>query len=242
MEIVSANRRDLLIAALSLPLVAVSGHAQQEDEAKTEPAAPLPDKGPSSYSLRTLLAERVDIGRDSVGYVALVSDIDGPRLVTYGTADGPNSRPLDGDTVFEIGSITKVFTALLLADMVAHGEMALNDPAEKYLPPEGRPKLFDGKPFSLLDLATYTSGLPQRPTNMDPRDKSNPYADYTVQQLYEFLSTYTPRYYPGSHYQYSNVGFGLLGHVLSLRAGRSYEDWSPRAFATRWDLTTPGLR
>lgn len=223
MRRIHVNRRGLLLAALTLPVTAGAGYAQQEDEVKDETASP-PDRGPFSDAIRALLAQRVDIGRDSVGYVAVVRDANGPRLVTYGTADGPNSRPLDGDTVFEIGSITKVFTALLLADMVERGEVALTDEAEKYLPPEGRPKPFEGKPFSLLDLATYTSGLPQRPTNMDPRDKANPYAGYTEQQLYEFLSTYTPRYYPGSHYEYSNVGFGLLGHVLSLRAGLSYEE------------------
>jgi serine-type D-Ala-D-Ala carboxypeptidase/endopeptidase len=205
-------------------MIAVPGYAQQEGEAGDDTPAPLPDRGPSVDTIRALLAERVDEGRDSVGYVALIRDADGPRLVTYGTADGPKSRPLDGDTVFEIGSITKVFTALLLADMVARGEVALTDPVEKYLPAEGRPKSFDGKPISLLDLATYTSGLPRLPANLDPQDKANPYADYSVQRLYEFLSEYTPRYYPGSHYEYANLGFGLLGHVLSLRAGRDYEE------------------
>ena len=217
------HRRCLLLSALALPIIGVPGHAQEEGEATKDTAASLPDRGPSSDTLRALLAERVDIGRDSVGYVALIRDTDGPRLVTYGTADGSNSRPLDGDTVFEIGSITKVFTALLLADMVARDEVALTDPVEKYLPPEGRPKPFDNKPISLLDLVTYTSGLPRLPT-LNPRDWANPYADYTVEQLYRFLSEYTPQYYPGSHYEYSNLGFGLLGHVLSLRAGRSYEE------------------
>ncbi len=61
--------------------------------------------------------------------------------------------------LLEISSITKLFTALLLADMVQHGEVAWADPAAKYLPPEGRP-LFDDKAISLLDLATHTSGLP----------------------------------------------------------------------------------
>jgi serine-type D-Ala-D-Ala carboxypeptidase/endopeptidase len=94
----------------------------------------------------------------------------------------------------------------------------------KYLPTEGRPKSFDNQPISLIDLVTYTSGLPRVPTNMSSRDKENPYADYTVEQLYKFLSEYTPRYYPGSHYEYANLGFGLLGHVLARQAGGSYEE------------------
>jgi CubicO group peptidase (beta-lactamase class C family) len=166
----------------------------------------------------------VDAGQESLGYVALVRDDAGSHLVTYGAAGEPQSRPLDGDTVFEIGSITKVFTALLLADTVARGEVKLTEPVEKYLPAEGRPKSFDNKPISLLDLVTYTSGLPSLPTNFRPRDKENPFADYTVEQLYKFLSEYMPRYYPGSHYEYANLGFGLLGHVLALQAGRGYEE------------------
>jgi CubicO group peptidase (beta-lactamase class C family) len=213
-----------LFAVLAVPIIEVPGYTQQEAEARNDAAAPLPDRGPSFDTIRALLAQRVDSGRDSVGYVALIRDADGPRLVTYGTAGESKSRPLDGDTVFEIGSITKVFTALLLADMVARGEVELADPVEKYLPPANRPKPFDGKPISLLDLATYTSGLPRLPTNFSPRDKANPYADYSVPQLHKFLSEYVPRYYPGSHYEYANLGFGLLGHVLSLRAGRGYEE------------------
>ncbi|WP_158926877.1 serine hydrolase [Acidisphaera sp. S103] len=224
MRDVSIDRRSLLLAALALPIIPVPGYAQREADAGNDAAAALPDRGPSFDTTRALLAKRVDSGRDSVGYVALIRDADGPRLVAYGTADGSKSRPLDGDTVFEIGSITKVFTALLLADMVARGEVALTDRVEKYLPPEGRPKSFDGKPISLLDLVTYVSGLPRMPTNFSPQDRANPFADYTVAQLYKFLSDFTPRYYPGSHYEYSNLGFGLLGHVLSLRAGRGYEE------------------
>ena len=221
---ISARRRGLLLAALAPPIVDVAGYVKQTAPARPDGGAALPDRAPSSDKIHALLAEHVDIGRDSVGYVAMVRDADGPRLVAYGRAGGGNSRKLDGDTVFEIGSITKVFTALLLMDMVVRGEVALADPVAKYLPPQGRPQAFDGKPISLLDLVTYTSGLPRMPSNFHPRDKANPYADYTVQQLYTFLHDYTPRYYPGSHYEYANLGFGLLGHVLSLRAGRSYED------------------
>ena len=221
---VHLNRRELLLAPLVLPVMAVPGYAQQEGTASNDAATSLPDRAPSSDAIRSLLASRVDAGQESLGYVTLVRDAAGLRLVIYGAAGDPQSRPLDGDTVFEIGSITKVFTALLLADAVARGEVKLTDPVEEYLPTEGRPKSFDNKPFSLLDLVTYTSGLPNMPTNFRPRDKENPYTDYTVEQLYKFLAEYTPRYYPGSHYEYANLGFGLLGHVLALRAGRGYEE------------------
>ena len=88
-------------------------------------AAPLSDRAPSSDALRSLLALRVDAGPESLGYIAAVRDAAGPHLVTYGTAGKPQSRPLAGDTVFEISSVTKVFTALLLADTVARGAVKL---------------------------------------------------------------------------------------------------------------------
>jgi len=80
-----------------------------------------------------------------------------------------------------------------------------------------------GKKITLADLATHTSGLPRLPTNLAPKDMSNPYADYTVQQLYDFLSHYELPRDIGAQYEYSNLGAGLLGHALALRAKMSYE-------------------
>jgi serine-type D-Ala-D-Ala carboxypeptidase/endopeptidase len=219
------KRRSLLGGGLLLPVVSARANALDQQSAAggdTGPAAG--PKGPSSEAVRAVLANQIDPGRQSLGYVAGIIDADGRRLITVGTSDAPDGRALDGDSVFEIGSITKVFTALLLVDMVQRGEVALDDPVAKYLPPEGRPRAFDGKPMSLLDLATYTSGLPRMPGNFHPADEKNPYADYTIAQLYQFVSGYTPLYYPGSHYEYANLGFGLLGQALALRAGRSYEE------------------
>lgn len=76
----------------------------------------------------------------------------------------------------------------------------------------------------LLDLATHSSGLPGLPSNFSPKDVGNPYADYTVAQMYDFLSSYQLTRDIGTEYEYSNFGMGLLGHILSLRAKMSYED------------------
>jgi CubicO group peptidase (beta-lactamase class C family) len=207
------NRRDLLLAALSGPAFGLGRAAHGGTGV-----------GLSQEAVRDLLMPQIDPGRESPGYVAVVIDGDGARLVPAGVSDAPDGRPLDGDSIFEIGSITKVFSAVLLFDMVQRGEVSLADPVALYLPPEGRPRTFDGKPISLLDLVTHTSGLPRMPDNFRPMDQANPYADYSISQLYEFVSSFVPQYYPGSHYEYSNLGFGLLGHALALRAGRSYED------------------
>jgi CubicO group peptidase (beta-lactamase class C family) len=149
-----------------------------------------------------------------------------PLLLTprFGLAKG-DPRQLNGDTVFEIGSVTKVFTSLLLMDMVQRGEIALTDPVSKFLPLIVKMPERNGKKITLADLSTQTSGLPSMPANMSPKDPvNNPYADHTVDQLYQFLSDFQLTRDIGSQYEYSNLGVGLLGHVLALRAGSSYGD------------------
>jgi len=174
--------------------------------------------------VRNILQDRTDRAHQSVGIVAVTFGSDRENITTtYGRSDAKNDRPLDGDTVFEIGSITKVFTTLLLAEMVTRGEVALDDPVAKYLPGKGAIPSRNEKQITLLDLATYTSGLPRLPDGIE-NTSENPYAAYTIAQLYAFLSNYTLRFDPGTHYEYTNLGFGLLGHVLALRASASYEE------------------
>jgi D-alanyl-D-alanine-carboxypeptidase/D-alanyl-D-alanine-endopeptidase len=178
---------------------------------------------PSDAAVQAMLQERVGKDRESTGIVAVVSDHAVSRLFAFGAPGTPDNGKLDGDTVFEIGSITKVLTALILADMVERSEVAMTDPVAKYLPASVKVPEYQGKPITLLDLATYTSGLPNMPDNFAPKDPLNPFADYTVDQLYAFLSGYTLKYEPGTHYEYANLGFGLLGHALARRADKSYE-------------------
>ncbi len=127
------------------------------------------------------------------------------------------------EAVYEIGSITKVFTAVLLAEMVERGEVALADPVAKYLPKTVKVPERGGRQITLLDLATHKSGLPRLPGNLKPKDVANPYADYTVEDLYSFLNGFALPREIGATYEYSNLGVGLLGHVLALRAGKEYE-------------------
>jgi len=172
---------------------------------------------PSDSAVSAILAPRVqalpDSGKHGEGIVVGLLD-KGQRVISIGG--------VEVDDVFEIGSITKVFTASILADMAARGEMRLDDPVANYLPRAVRMPV-RGRPITLLDLATQSSGLPRMPDNFSPRDSSNPYADYSVQQLYEFLSRYRLPRDPGAAYEYSNLGMGLLGHALALKAGMTYE-------------------
>jgi serine-type D-Ala-D-Ala carboxypeptidase/endopeptidase len=141
----------------------------------------------------------------------------------YGRFSAKDGRRPDGRTVFEIGSITKVFTSLLLANEVNAGRMSLDDPVQKYLPDSVKMPRKGDRPITLQDLATHTSGLPRMPNNFHPKDPSNPYADYTVDRLYEFLNACRPARAPGEAYEYSNVGVGLLGHVITREAGQDYQ-------------------
>jgi len=178
---------------------------------------------PPDSEIRKILVERVDEFHQSVGIVAGMIGPNGRKIVSYGALEKGDTRVLNGDTVFEIGSVTKVFTSLLLADMVQRGEVALSDPVAKYLPATVKMPQRNGRQITLQDLATHTSGLPRLPANLKQTDAANPYADYTVAQMYEFLSSYELTREIGSQYEYSNLGGGLLGHVLALRAGKDYE-------------------
>ena len=178
---------------------------------------------PSDAEIRSILVQRIDTFHQGVGIEVGVIDPAGRRIVAYGSLNQGDPRPLNGDTVFEIGSVTKVFTSLLLADMVQRGEVALDDPVSKYLPAGVKAPERSGRAITLIDLSTHTSGLPRLPTNLHPRDPANPYADYTAKDLYDFLSSYQLPRDPGAQFEYSNLGGGLLGHLLALRAGMDYE-------------------
>src|SRR5262249_55292167 len=174
---------------------------------------------PSDSAVRALLASRVqtfpDTGKHGTGIVVGLLDASGRRRIL--------AVGVDSNGVFEIGSITKTFTATALADMVEHGEVGLDDPVAKYLPDSVHVPTRNGKQITLLDLATQSSGLPRMPSNMTPQDPMNPYADYSVQQMYAFLAGYQLTRDIGASYEYSNLGVGLLGHALALKAGTSYE-------------------
>lgn len=174
---------------------------------------------PSDDAIRRLLAERMR--HNGVGIVVGVIEPRGRRVVAHGRS-GAEGVALGGDTVFLIGSVTKAFTTLLLAEMVRQGEVGLDDPAANYLPAGVRmPQR--GRPITLRDLATHVSGLPSMPANFDLEAEPDPYSSYTVEQLHAFLSGYTPERAAGEHWAYSNLGMFVLGRLLAQRAGMDYE-------------------
>jgi serine-type D-Ala-D-Ala carboxypeptidase/endopeptidase len=178
---------------------------------------------PSDAEIKAMLVERIDTLHQNVGIVVGIIDGNGRRYVSYGQMGVKDPRPVGSDSVFEIGSTTKVFTSTILADMVKRGEVSLDDPVAKYLPKEAKIPERGGKQITLIDLATHSSGLPSLPSNFKPKDANNPYADYTEAQLWEFLAGYQLTRDIGTKFEYSNMGVGLLGQALARRAGMDYE-------------------
>lgn len=203
--------------------------------------------------VRALLNERIERERRAVGMAAILVQGEQVRIVTAGSTSVDASAPVSADTLFEVGSISKTFTALLLADMVNRGEVALDDPVEKFLPQAaGALTLRDytGAAIRLVDLATHRSGLPRLPDNMPSGAQSDPYADYRESDLLRYLQRRavlidkdggTARRKRDERYEYSNLGFGLLGYVLGRAAGTTYADLLQRRVLTPLALTATWL-
>jgi D-alanyl-D-alanine-carboxypeptidase/D-alanyl-D-alanine-endopeptidase len=200
------------------------GRARQRAAAPAESSTPAPSV---PVDVEPLVAEL--LVRHASRHVGVAVGIlrDGQTWsMGSGTAGPAGPSPPAANTIFEIGSVAKVFTATLFAGMVEEGLLALDDPVQRYLP-TGVELPVRGRPITLADLATHTAGLPRLPHGFlvpSLRHRRNPYAWFTVDDLYAGLPATRLRHAPGGRPRYSNLGYGLLGHVLALRAGRDYEE------------------
>ena len=173
-------------------------------------------------AVKSSIHNRVDSG-NAVGIVVGYTDEQGVAYYGYGATQRRDGDVPDENTVFEIGAVTNLFTGLLLADAVARQEIGYDDPLSKHLPAEVRiPKRVDDV-VKVEQLSTHYSGLPRLPNNFRPTNRNNPYAGYTVSNMYEALKSLQLDSAPGTEFQYSNFGVGLLGHLLELASGESYE-------------------
>ena len=230
------------IAALAFALAVLPATAQTQ---------------PTDAQIKAILAQRVDVEKQAIGLAAVVVEGDKVRIITHGTMRLATAQdkvePITPDTLFEVGSITKTFTALLLADMVVKGEVKLDDPVEKWLPQGLRGLTLrdhTGAPIQLVDLATHRSGLPRIPDNMPNGTRADPYVDYREQQLLIYLKdrqtlveseggkTSKKR---DEAYAYSNLGYGLLGYVLARAADMSYAELLQKRVLTPLGLTSTYL-
>lgn len=151
-----------------------------------------------------------------------IAVIEGKDSAVYGFGRGRQDALPDADTVYEIGSITKTMTGLLLAQGVVKDRMTLAQPVADLLPGHAVPAT-SGRDITLQDLATHYSGLPRLPGNLAPADMNDPYSGYGDAQLRAFLGSHVPARAPGAGFEYSNLGYGLLGTALAAQAHAPYE-------------------
>jgi D-alanyl-D-alanine-carboxypeptidase/D-alanyl-D-alanine-endopeptidase len=206
-------------------------------------------KGPASstsvFKITDEIKDRinalVDSNRTNAAIVIGIVDANGTQFYSNGKISNTNNTTVDQNTIFAIGSNTKVFTTILLAEMVEDGLIKLNDPIDKYLPPNVTIPQYKGHKITIEDLATHTSGLPEFPFNYCPsfaisnaqsidvnvqrvRNLTSCTQNYTFDQLYQGLSNTTITREPGSKYEYSTFGTGLLGRILTLKSNMSSYD------------------
>ena len=165
--------------------------------------------------LKPLVGNPTLAGASGIGVAIGVFERGEQRVLTYGVAKE--------DSLFEIGSITKTFTGLILSEMVIDKKVALDTPVRELLPP-GTVAKPAGPEITLLSLATHHSGMARMPDNFHPADPANPYADYTEKDLYEYIAKTGLALKPDAKFQYSNVGMGLLGDALAHKAAETYSD------------------
>ena len=205
------TRRGVVLCGSAATALAARGPARSQG----------PDSG-SDAEVAGLLARAIDDQRRGTGAAAAIVRPGSVVVLAHGvTRLGGDRRP-DGSTVFQIASLTKVFTALLLVDAARRGEVWLDDPLGKHLPVPA--PTFQGRPITLRDLATHSAGLPLRPASRLDRGQEDPYAGYTHADLLSDLAKVRLERAPGTAFQYSNFGYGLLGAALSHRTGRTFEE------------------
>jgi serine-type D-Ala-D-Ala carboxypeptidase/endopeptidase len=164
----------------------------------------------------SIMLNKVKMYLPDASIVVGIISPNGTQVYSYGTISKANSTKVNGNTIFDTASITKTFTTTLLADMVNQGLVNLDDPIGRYLPATVKIPTYNGHEITLEDLATHTSGLPDFPAGWIRNHT------YTTQQVYSFLSNTSLMSEPGIKANYSDFGMGLLGHILSIRAGVPY--------------------
>lgn len=192
-------------------------------------AAEIPD------AISDVVRARVDSGKTASMVIGIV-DADGVSYFSYGSMSTSDDRTPDENSVYEIGSITKVFTGILLADAVSRNEVHYDDSIEMHLPEDLDVPTKNDKTITLEMLSVQNSGISRLPSNLRIKNPGNPYADYTNEEMYKALSRLRMRREAGESYEYSNFGVGLLGHLLERASGKSYEELLINRIATPLDM------
>lgn len=183
---------------------------------------------------------RIDNGMN-VGIVVGLIDADGTQYYNFGVKSLATKEKVDENSVFEIGSISKTFTGILLADQVVKGNAKLDDPLQKYLPEGVTAPTRNGEAIQLVHLSNHTSALPRMPSNFNPANPANPFADYSEKAMYEFLTGYELPRDIGAQYEYSNYAVGILGFVLAKQQQMTYEELVAKTIAKPLKMKNTGV-
>ena len=185
--------------------------------------------------IKALINERVDKNKTNAAIAIGFIDPNGTQFYGHGKLSNTSNATVDQNTIFAIGSNTKVFTTILLADMVNKGLIKLDDPIEKYLPSNVTVPQYKGHKITIEDLATHTSGLPEWPANYCPVynplkgqkhlpdtiqnriSELNCYKPYTLDQLYKGLSNTTLSSEPGSKVCVFNFWYRIAWSHFNLK-------------------------
>lgn len=182
------------------------------------PAQAAPMALPTEEEIGRILTRRIDEERQSIGMVVGLVSANGRRVTAQGARSLSDSRAPAADSLFNIGSIAKLFTAVLLADAVRRGELRMDDPVQRFLPPGYSVPDFEGRQITLTDLATHTSGLPTVPDDFPPETDLAAQARYDRGRFASSLARVRLTEAPGTRWNYSNFNFALLAEALAFSA------------------------
>lgn len=186
---------------------------------KSTPDEVVDPDGPHRVAVETQIGPFVD--HEIVSGI-VIGLIDGGKREIYGFGKGPGGKEPTGETLFEIGSVTKVYTSLLLADAVQRREVSLDSTVAELLPTGVTVPTADRTPITLKHLALHSSGLPRLPPSIVENPSPDPYGQYTEDLLYRDLIATRLESSPGTQIVYSNFGAGLLGFALGRKIGGGY--------------------
>lgn len=185
-------------------------------------AAPLWASSDSTI-IQDIVKHKLNVQKNAVGVSIAIVENGEVEYLNFGHTGLDKKHQVTSDTLFEIGSISKTMTSMALASMVTEGKVKLSDSVQEFLPSSVNMPTKDGKDITLLTLANHMSALPRLPSNMPFGDLADPYTDYTVELMYEFLNNYKLTRDIDEQLEYSNLAVGLLGHVLARIDNKPYE-------------------
>lgn len=176
----------------------------------------------SEEALRSAVDQR--LSGDRTGACMAVAVVESDAVArTFRCADAKDAARIGVDSAFEIGSVSKTMTAVLLADLILQGKGSLDDRLADWLPPGTKVPQYDGRPILLRHVVTHTSGLPALPSRLHAKDMADPYAGLDASALLASLADAKLDAAPGTRFEYSNFASMVLSYAVARKAGSDLE-------------------